>query len=282
MRIVAVGIAVVMLAAAALAYSVLRTPVAASGPIEAIPLEQSTTAAGTGATGATAEATEEAPAAETTEATPAALATATAEVTAATTAEAVTADTAAPAAATTTSSGPIVAQIVQEESEARFVIDEVLNGAPKTVVGATNQVAGELEVDPQDPSKSRVGIIQVNARALTTDSGMRNRTIANQILRTNEYEFVTFTPKELVGLPAQGSIGQSYTFQIVGDLQIRDVTKEVTFDVTVTPVSETRLEGTAQATILYADFGITIPQVRQVASVSDQVRLEIDFVAVPK
>ncbi len=93
---------------------------------------------------------------------------------------------------------------------------------------------------------------------------------------------MTFTPTQIVGLPANGSVGQSYSFQIIGDLTVRDVTKPVTFDVTATPISETRLEGTAQTTIRYADFGLTIPQVRQVASVSEQVRLEIDFVAVPR
>jgi len=57
------------------------------------------------------------------------------------------------------------------------------------------------------------------------------------------------------------------------------VTREVTFDVTLTPVSETRLEGTATSTIRYADFGLSIPRVPSVASVADEVRLEIDFVA---
>jgi len=44
----------------------------------------------------------------------------------------------------------------------------------------------------------------------------------------------------------------------------------------------TRLDGTAKTTIKYADFGISIPQVPQVASVDETVDLEIDFVAVPK
>jgi polyisoprenoid-binding protein YceI len=150
------------------------------------------------------------------------------------------------------------------------------------VIGTTNQVAGELAVDPSDPAKTQVGIIQVNARTLTTDSEFRNRAIKNQILQTDQYEFITFTPKQIIGLPASSAVGQSYTFQIVGDLTIRDVTKEATFDVTATPASASRLEGTAQTTIRYADYGISIPQVRQVASVDQQVRLEIDFVAVPK
>ncbi|HSH79411.1 MAG TPA: YceI family protein [Herpetosiphonaceae bacterium] len=74
-------------------------------------------------------------------------------------------------------------------------------------------------------------------------------------------------------------MGQAYTFQIVGDLTIRDVTKEVTFDVSATAQSESRLEGTARTTILYADYGISIPSVPQVASVGDEVKIEIDFVA---
>ena len=146
------------------------------------------------------------------------------------------------------------------------------------MVGTTNQVAGEVAVDPTDLSKSRIGTIQINARTLTTDSEMRNRTIKNRILQTDQYEFITFTPTRLVGLPQDGTVGQSYSFQIVGDLTIRDVTREVTFDVTARAVSPTRLEGTARATIRYADFGITIPQVPQVASVADEVRLEIEGV----
>jgi polyisoprenoid-binding protein YceI len=257
--VILIGIALVVGVAA---YSILKTPAEATGPIEAIPLAESTPAS----SAASATTAVEAPTAEAPASTPAPS----------------TADSPAPTAAAAQSSDSLIVQIVQDESEARFIIDEVLNNAPKTVVGATNQIAGEIAIDPQDPTKTRVGVIQVNARALATDNNLRNRTIKNQILQTDQYEFVTFTPTEIVGLPQDGAVGESYTFQIVGDLTIRDVTKSVTFDVTTTAASEARLEGTAQTTILYADYGISIPQVRQVASVSDQVRLEIDFVAVPK
>jgi polyisoprenoid-binding protein YceI len=270
--LIVAGIVVVALIAGAAAY-VFRAPATASGPLQAIPI--SPTAASQAATTAASpipavEAATTAP--EATAATGAGVAPTDAPATDAPTAQ----------SASAISAATIVAQIVSEESEARFIIDEVLNDAPKTVIGTTNQVAGELAVDPSDPTKSQVGIIQINARTLSTDSEFRNRAIKNQILQTNEYEFITFTPKQIVGLPASGAVGQSYTFKIVGDLTIRDVTKEVTFDVTATPSSESRLEGTAQTTIRYADYGISIPQVRQVASVAEQVRLEIDFVAAPK
>lgn len=268
--IVGVAIGAIVLILGVLAYNVFRTPAEASTPITAIPLaaNPSNSPSASSSTSAAPEST--APAASTE---PTALA---------------TAEAASPAAAVTNvpeadaSSGTIVAEIVPNESEARFIIDEVLNNAPKTVIGTTNQVAGEIAVDPQDPTKTRVGTIQINARTLVTDSEFRDRAIKNRILNTDQYEFVTFTPTQINGLPESGSVGQSYTFQIVGDLTVRDVTRQVTFDVTATPVSETRLEGTANTTIRYADWNITIPQVRQVASVSDEVRLEIDFVAVPK
>lgn len=269
-QIVGIGGVVVLLVLGFVAYSLFKTPEAATGPIEAIPLAESTT----GSTGAAPATT--APTSVEAVATPVPADTAaTSEAVApqATSAESTTA--AAPAA----SSGSVTLQIVQDESEARFKIDEVLNGEPKTVVGTTNQVAGEIAVDPNDPTKSRVGIIQVNARTLSTDSSMRNRTIANRILNTNEYEFITFTPSGISGLPSSGAVGQSYTFQVTGSLTIRDASKDVTFDVTLTPTSETRLEGTATTTINHADFGIVIPSVPQVASVGDQVILELEFVA---
>jgi polyisoprenoid-binding protein YceI len=185
---------------------------------------------------------------------------------------------AAPAGGTT---GTTLFEIVQAESQASFTIDEVLEGAPKTVVGTTDQVAGQIAVDPANPGATQVGTIQINARTLSTDSSMRNRAIKNRILMTDANEFITFAPTQLVGLPATGAVGQEYSFQIVGDLTIKGVTRPVTFDVTVKAASEQRLEGTATSTIRYADFGVAIPSVPMVANVSEEVRLDLTFVAAP-
>ena len=184
--------------------------------------------------------------------------------------------TEAPAAATS-----MLFEIVPAESEARFLIDEVLRGAPVTVAGTTDQVAGQIAVDPSNPASTRLGVIQINARTLATDNEFRNRAIKNVILRTNEFEFVTFTPTAITGMPENVSVGQPITFQITGELTVTDVTRPVTFDVTVTPVSESELEGLASTTILYRDFGLTIPDSPAVDTVADQVRLELAFVARP-
>ncbi len=122
--------------------------------------------------------------------------------------------------------------------------------------------------------------MRVNARTLATDNDFRNRAIKNQILDTNTYEFVTFQPTELAGLPESVTVGESFTFQVVGDLTIRDVTQQVTFDVTATPVSETRIEGLATTSFPYRDFGLAIPDSPSVDTVADDVTLELAFVAV--
>jgi len=178
-----------------------------------------------------------------------------------------------------TAAGPIVFEIVPAESQARFLIDEVLRGSPITVVGATDQVAGQLTAIPNDLSVTRVGAIQVNARTLATDNEFRNRAIKNQILRTNDHEFVTFTPTEVVGLPENGTVGETYTFQIIGDLRVTDVTQPVTFDVVATATSERRIEGTATTAFPYTDFELFIPDSPAVDTVDDVVRLELEFVA---
>ena len=255
-----------------LAYAVFRTPEEASAPIQAVPLVVETAPA-------VAVATEvpQAPALEPTATsepiiTPEPEATVTTEPTATTVPD----PTEEPVAAT----GPIVFEIVQDESEARFIIDEVLRGSPKTVVGVTNQVAGQIAVDPADPASAQVGQISINARTLATDSDMRNRAVKNRILQTDAYEFVTFQPTQLTGLPESAAAGEPLSFQIVGDLTIRDTTKQVTFDVTLTPVDETRLEGLATLTIPYRDFGLAIPDSPSVDTVADNVTLELEFVAV--
>lgn len=175
-------------------------------------------------------------------------------------------------------------RIAPGESEVRFVIDETLLGNPKSVVGATDEVTGDLLVDFENPENSIVGIIRVNVRTLETDNEFRTRALRGQILQADraEFEFAEFTPTALIGLSDHLTTGEPLTFQIVGDLTVHGVTREVTFDALVTPVSQTHLEGTAQATVLYQDFGMSIPEAPGVANVSDELRLEIDFEALAR
>jgi polyisoprenoid-binding protein YceI len=164
-------------------------------------------------------------------------------------------------------------------SEARFIIEEILRNVDTTVVGTTNQVSGQIVFDGSDVQTAEISQILINARTLATDNSMRNRAISNQVLLTNQHEFISFVPTELVGLPESVQIGQTYSFQIVGDLTIIGQTREVIFEAQATLVTETELTGLAATTLKYDDFGITIPFSASVQAVADEVRLELEFTA---
>jgi polyisoprenoid-binding protein YceI len=187
-----------------------------------------------------------------------------------------------PAASPTTvpEGGLAIYTISQADSQVSFTIYEELRGAPNDVIGVTDQVAGEVAVDPNDLSTVQLGTIQVNARTLVTDDDRRNQAIRNIILNTDQYELITFTPTAIVSLSGAGQVGQVYTFKIEGNLTIRDITQPVVFTAEVTAGEDGRLTGTASAEITRAAYKILIPDVPFVANVADNVTLKIDFVAV--
>lgn len=265
---------VLTLAVGWVAWSYLKPAEAPSAAIEAVPIELTSTSA-----------TESAAVTENSDSVAVAQESSTEEVT--TTEESpVTQETsdsvAAEASGTATSTGElIVFEIEQSSSEAHFYIDEVLRGSPFTVVGTTDQVAGQIAVDPTDPTTAQLGTVLINARDFATDSGNRDNAIKNEILQSNDYEYITFTPTAISGLPESVAAGESVTFQVMGDLTMLAQTHSVTFEITLTPVSETEMSGTATATILYADWGIQIPEVPMVTGVEDEVILELAFTATP-
>ena len=172
-----------------------------------------------------------------------------------------------------------VYQIDQAGSSVRFELDEDLRGQLNAVVGITDQLAGEIALDLSDLSTVQVGIIQINARTLATDNSFRNRAINNEILDTDSYEFITFTPTSVDGMPASTNMDEEVNFTITGDLTIRDITQPAVFEVSATAVSDTQLVGSARAVVLRSDYDLRIPSVPSVANVEEEVELYIDFVA---
>jgi polyisoprenoid-binding protein YceI len=177
--------------------------------------------------------------------------------------------------------GATVFRIVPEESEVRFIIHEELFGEPKEVIGRTSEVAGDVLVNVSNPARSEVCTIRINARTLVTDNEFRNRAIRGQILQSSqdEFEFAEFTPTAITGLPETITVGEPVNFQITGDLRVRDIVNPVTFEATATLVSDTRLEGSASTTVTRSQYNLTIPNAPGVANVTEEVGLEIDFVA---
>ncbi len=171
---------------------------------------------------------------------------------------------------------------LSEGSEARFYINEVLLGNDKTVEGITTGVTGEIQFDLANPAAATVGTITINARDLSTDDNRRNGQIQNRILEASkdEFQYITFEPTSITGLPESAAVGDTFNVQMTGNLTIHGMTLEKTFDVAVTVASETELTGLGNATITHQEYELSIPKVPLVASVEDDVRLELAFNAV--
>ncbi len=172
-------------------------------------------------------------------------------------------------------------RIEAEGSTVSFAVDEVLNGEPFTAVGTTDDVAGDIIIDFSNPAASQLGTIVINARTIATDSGFRDRAISNQILQSSQddFEFITFVPTALTGLPAAVAVGDSASFQVVGELTIRDITLPTTWEATVTVDGPHTIAIGAQTIVLRSDYQLTIPSVPRVAGVDDDVLLTIEAVA---
>ena len=227
-----------------------------------------------------AEATSEATSASNVEATSEATADPTQEATAEVTVGAEAAAAVQAAAAAQAAASGTLYRIDTAGSQVSFTLTEELRGTPTTVVGTTDQVAGEILVDFNTPANSKVGVIRINARTLLTDQESRNRALRSQILQSSQdkYQFIEFTPTSITGLPDKVEVGSTIKFQVVGDLKIRDIVKSVTFDVSVTATADS-LTGSATAQVTRDMYNLQIPNAPGVANVSNDVTLDIKFTA---
>ena len=193
----------------------------------------------------------------------------------------VSAAAAAPAAAESAAGAPPFV-IDAERSRVRFTLDELLRNTPTTVVGETNAVEGSVSLNLDDYSTATIAPIRIDGRTFVTDNNMRNGAIRRFILQTDQdqYQYIVFTPTAIDGLPSAAAVGAPFDLTVAGDLQIRDITKPVSFGVTVTPVSATEIEIAGKTVVARADFDLQIPSVPNVANVEEEVELEIDLVLV--
>lgn len=169
--------------------------------------------------------------------------------------------------------------LTPDGSEARYRAREVLAGQtlPNDAVGSTRQVTGTIVLGPDgtvvDQSK-----ISVDLRGLKSDQSMRDGFLQRSTLNTAEFPTAEFVPAEAKGLPWPLPTTGEATFQLIGTLTVRGVTKPATWEVTAAFAPQ-EVTGRATTSFTMADFDIPKPSVPRVASIEDQLRLEIDFTA---
>lgn len=174
-------------------------------------------------------------------------------------------------------------KIVPGESTVTYEVGETFinqNNRFNLAVGVTTDVNGEIFANLSDPPASTMGPVQVDISKFRSDSSRRDGVIRNQWLESSRYPIANFQPTRFEGLPAGYQDGSPYAFRVTGDLTVRDVTREVSFDVTAQLDGET-LTGTATTTILMSDFSVGPISIIGILNTEDAVKLIFDFVARP-
>ena len=192
-----------------------------------------------------------------------------------------TASPAAPTAATAaggaaSSTGAERYTIVPNSSKATYRVNETFVGRGFAIaVGSTGAFTGALYLDKSNPVASRIDAITVDISKLASDSSQRDNRIRQSWLESSKYPTATFVTRRLEGLPdTPYTEGQELAFKILGDLTVRDVTKEVTFDATGKIVGDT-FTGTATTQFNMTDFGFDPPEIAGVLKAENGVILEL-------
>jgi polyisoprenoid-binding protein YceI len=169
--------------------------------------------------------------------------------------------------------------VVPERSEVRYRVREQLAGLnfSNEAVGTTSAVNGSITFQIQGRVLSGESRFAVDLRTVRSDEARRDNYIRRNTLEADRFPTVVFVPTEVRGpsfpLPQTGTA----SFQIVGDLTLRDVTRRVTWETTATFNSE-GVNLQARTAFRFREFGLSIPRVAVVLSVEDNIRLEADLV----
>jgi polyisoprenoid-binding protein YceI len=165
-----------------------------------------------------------------------------------------------------------------EGNAARYRIREQLVGLdlPNDAVGETKAVTGTISADKSGkviPAESK---FTVDVSNLVSDKDRRDGFVKRRVLETDQYPTVTLVPTSINGLSLPLPASGARTFELIGDLTVRGVTRPTTWKVNAqfTPAG---MSGKAATAFTFKDFSMDQPRVPVVLSGADTIKLELDF-----
>ena len=175
--------------------------------------------------------------------------------------------------------GPVRLELT-EGSTARYRVREQLVGIsfPNDAIGTTSAVSGTLVLTANGAVNPAQSKITVDLRTLKSDQDQRDGFVrGDRLLNVDKFPTVEFLPKRVVGLPwpLPSGRGAQAGFQLVGDMTVRGVTREVTWN-TVATFTDT-VAGLATTQFRFDTFGLPKPQLARLLSVADEISLELEF-----
>lgn len=178
--------------------------------------------------------------------------------------------------------------VVTAESEARYIVNEEffadalskygIEPGRVVVEGVTPGVSGELRLNFGRPDLLEAAQFTVDMSGLRTTRSQRDEWLEDNAIETSRFPQAHFTVTSVTGLPDSYTEGEEISFQLHGDLTIRDTTNPVTFEVTAV-LSGNTIQGVASRQMQMTDFGIDPPHFANTLTVANDFRIEIDLVA---
>jgi polyisoprenoid-binding protein YceI len=164
-------------------------------------------------------------------------------------------------------------------NEARYRVQEKIVGVDipnYEAIGKTQAVTGAIVFDQAGrlvPAQSK---IVIDVTELKSDQERRDGAVQRRILETEKHPTVVLVPTTIRGLTGPLPKSGTKTFQLLGNLTVRGVTKPTTWQVTA-QFQGGRVTGTAVTQFTFADFEMQKPSVPVVLSLADQLKLEYSF-----
>jgi len=145
-----------------------------------------------------------------------------------------------------------------------------------TVRGRFGAASGVVVFDETKPSSSKIDVT-IDVASIDTRQEMRD----NHLRSADFFDVAQYPAIHFVGKRVEGDVKKK--FQVVGDLTIRDITREVTLDVanegaTTDPWGNQRVGFSATAKLNRTDFNLTYNQALETGGVlvGEEVKLSID------
>ena len=163
-------------------------------------------------------------------------------------------------------------------NEVRYRVREQLAGfdLPNDAVGKSTAITGVIAIDETGTVIRDASRFVIDAATFASDRDRRDNYVRGRLLEATRYPSVVFVPTETRGITLPPSGTASQTFDLLGDLTVRGVTRPTTWRV-IAKVTNGEVSGSAATKFAFADFQMQKPQVRSVLSVADTIALEYDF-----
>lgn len=168
---------------------------------------------------------------------------------------------------------------VASGTRAAYRVKEQLLGInfPNDAVGMTQSVTGGVLLRPDGSVDSTQSKLTVDLRTMTSDQDHRDEYINTRTLSVDKYPLVEFVPRRITGLPAPLPYRGQHGIEVVGDMTLRGVTREVNMKGIVS-FEGTTVGGRLVTNFNFALFALPIPRApARVLSVEDNIVLELDF-----